>query len=207
MTNYQVRLTDNILGLTLYVDAATQKAAEALAMEQAIIPGMRVDSVIALTAQGAPVQTDPMQTESVTEYRVVIGVNGQELPIQLLAGSKAAAERAAMELYGGDFPGAKVVISGPVDRTPEPKAVLQHMPGEFTPHATAPVPAYPSIGRIVHLKANDGKPVAAIITAVHKDAGVSLTAFVPDHLPGYVSGVIPFSEKPKKGHWNWPPRV
>jgi hypothetical protein len=63
------------------------------------------------------------------------------------------------------------------------------------------------VGRIVHLRGNDGKQkIAAIITAVHDNWEVSLTVFVPDHLPGYVNGLTPYSEKPKKGHWNWPPR-
>ena len=61
----------------------------------------------------------------------------------------------------------------------------------------------PSIGRIVHLQ--DGTKIgAAIITAVHED-GVSLTAFQPDYLPGYVRGHIPYAGDPTPGHWSWPP--
>jgi hypothetical protein len=66
----------------------------------------------------------------------------------------------------------------------------------------------PTVGRIVHLPGtHDGKdvPIACIITAVHED-GVSLTGFVPDHLPGYIKGRIPYSHESAIGHWSWPPR-
>jgi hypothetical protein len=63
----------------------------------------------------------------------------------------------------------------------------------------------PSIGRIVHLQ-NGTQTVAAIITAVHED-GVSLTAFQPDCLPGYVRGHVPYADPPVPGHWSWPPRI
>lgn len=70
----------------------------------------------------------------------------------------------------------------------------------------------PSVGRIVHytnLGDKDGKypaeTQAALITAVHPDNTVSLKIF-------YRTGIfdmdpVPFSDTPRRGHWNWPPRA
>lgn len=83
----------------------------------------------------------------------------------------------------------------------------------------------PSIGRIVHYQSYGTpggeylpQPRAAIITAVPE-----LLAEQPNSGPdGYVPAVdlcvlnpqgfffnekVPYSEEPKPGHWNWPPRV
>lgn len=62
----------------------------------------------------------------------------------------------------------------------------------------------PSVGRIVHVNAGDGRKFAAIITAVHEEhetAGlVSLTYFLPH------GGVCFTAAKQGDGHseWNWP---
>ena len=83
----------------------------------------------------------------------------------------------------------------------------------------------PTVGRIVHYVKSDDKdltPKAAIITEVrlHKEFTeeqskpwngeehkylVSLHVF---YNPGD-SGIppVPWSPKPRQGHWNWPPRV
>lgn len=67
----------------------------------------------------------------------------------------------------------------------------------------------PSIGRIVHYTTSDvqGTPttLAAIITAIHADGMVALFIFYltrPSDLKH-----VPFSDVPKHGHWNWPPRI
>lgn len=71
----------------------------------------------------------------------------------------------------------------------------------------------PTIGRIVHylsLGSGDGKfppeTQAAIITGLssNDDGRVSLKIF-------YKTGIfdmdqVPFSERPQRGHWSWPPR-
>lgn len=79
----------------------------------------------------------------------------------------------------------------------------------------------PSVGRIVHY--HDGTaadPQAAIIIAVHSAERaaerwpdltashlVSLTVFAADRTAPYSIEPIPYSEEPKAGHWNYPPRV
>lgn len=82
----------------------------------------------------------------------------------------------------------------------------------------------PSIGRIVHytnLGDADGKyppsTQAALITAVHEaPAGTPVesapSGLIVDLHIFYRTGqfdmqAVPFSETPKRGHWNWPPRV
>lgn len=70
----------------------------------------------------------------------------------------------------------------------------------------------PFIGRIVHYQRygspcgeHQSKPSPAIITDVHDDGEtVQLMVFNPNGL--YVNKT-PYSEEPKPGHWNWPPRV
>ena len=78
----------------------------------------------------------------------------------------------------------------------------------------------PSIGRIVHyvnLGDKDGKyppeSQAAIITGVvshETDTGggapfVSLTIFYRTGI--FTMDRVPWSEKPERGHWSWPPLV
>lgn len=79
----------------------------------------------------------------------------------------------------------------------------------------------PSVGRIVHY--HDGTavdPQAAIIIAVHEALMVgkrwpthigyhlvSLTVFAVDRPSPYSIEPVPYSEDPKPGHWNYPPRV
>ena len=68
----------------------------------------------------------------------------------------------------------------------------------------------PTVGRIVHFHFDKGQgeepPIAAIITVVEDGStAVRLSLFngegsvIPRHS-------VPFSETPKPGHWNWPPR-
>lgn len=69
----------------------------------------------------------------------------------------------------------------------------------------------PTIGRTVHYWYFEAdRPSAAIINRVNIDGTVDLTIF-PDlltDLPGVDRlCALPFSEVPKPGHWNWPPRV
>lgn len=70
----------------------------------------------------------------------------------------------------------------------------------------------PSTGRTVHYQSY-GTPNgeytpearAAIITAVGPNNTVSLAVLNPTGM--FFSQDVPFSEKPKPGHWSWPPRV
>lgn len=70
----------------------------------------------------------------------------------------------------------------------------------------------PTLGRIVHFtppsdhKAPEGpEQYAALITAVNPDGTAELATFGPNSL--YFQHGVPFSELPKGGSWNWPPRV
>lgn len=70
----------------------------------------------------------------------------------------------------------------------------------------------PSIGRIVHYQAYGtpggefpSVPRAAVIAAVHTDTCVDLVVLNPNGL--FFNTSCNYSEEPKPGHWNWPPRV
>ncbi|WP_427017854.1 hypothetical protein ACQCSX_04365 [Pseudarthrobacter sp. P1] len=70
----------------------------------------------------------------------------------------------------------------------------------------------PTIGRTVHYQSYGTpggehlpEPRAAIITAVHSPDDVALAVLNPTGL--FFSLDVPFSESPKAGHWNWPPRA
>jgi hypothetical protein len=70
----------------------------------------------------------------------------------------------------------------------------------------------PTVGRIVHymnLGDADGKyppeTQAAIITKVHDDDCVCLCIFYPTGF--FFMQAVERSDEPKRGHWNWPPRV
>lgn len=74
----------------------------------------------------------------------------------------------------------------------------------------------PTVNRSVHFQHETPelypKPLAAIITAVGDDGSIDLTIFMPPIPPtgaATLQGRIgaPFSENPKPGHWNWPPRI
>lgn len=76
----------------------------------------------------------------------------------------------------------------------------------------------PSVGRIVHYQSFGtpggeyvSAPRAAIVTIVH-DAGTK--CFVDDvglcilnPTGQFFNEHVPYSDTPKPGHWNWPPRV
>jgi hypothetical protein len=70
----------------------------------------------------------------------------------------------------------------------------------------------PTIGRIVHytnLGDADGKyppeTQAALVTGVNADGSPSLLVFYKTGQFNMPS--VPFSETPKRGHWNWPLRA
>lgn len=98
-------------------------------------------------------------------------------------------EKIHEELVEGTLPADKI----------QAHAVL---PPEGTEIASTFVPA---VGRIVHYEGADG-PVAALITASSqdKDGTVSLTLFHPHGQVAKPS--VKYSEKPKLGSWNVPPR-
>lgn len=69
----------------------------------------------------------------------------------------------------------------------------------------------PSVGRIVHYQSYgtpNGEypsvPRAAVIAEVYGDEEVQVVVFNPT---GLHFNRAKFSEDPKPGHWNWPPRV
>lgn len=69
----------------------------------------------------------------------------------------------------------------------------------------------PSVGRIVHYQSYGTpggeflpEPRAAIIAEVLEDDVCQVVVFNPT---GIFFNRVPFSEQPKPGHWNWPPRV
>lgn len=68
----------------------------------------------------------------------------------------------------------------------------------------------PSIGRIVWFDGGVGKPIAAMIVAVHGGGMVSLRLF-PDAPPGFLpeyQANSPYSDLPNHiGSWCWPPRT
>ena len=70
----------------------------------------------------------------------------------------------------------------------------------------------PTVGRIVHYQSHGSpngqhksEPRAAIVTRVRPDStAVDLCVLNPTGM--YFDQATPFSEEPKAGHWNWPPR-
>ncbi len=74
----------------------------------------------------------------------------------------------------------------------------------------------PSVGRIVHYQSYGTpggqylpEPRAAVITEVFDQednpGGVSLAVLNPSGM--FFNQDVPFSQDPKPGHWNWPPRA
>lgn len=70
----------------------------------------------------------------------------------------------------------------------------------------------PTVGRIVHYQAYgtpNGEfpsvPRAAVVTQVHTDTCVDLCVMNPSGL--FFNTSVVYSEEPKPGHWNWPPKV
>lgn len=70
----------------------------------------------------------------------------------------------------------------------------------------------PSVGHTVHYQSYGtpngefkSEPRAAIITQVNADGSVGL--FIMNPTGFFLPTSISFSEEPKPGHWNWPPRV
>lgn len=69
----------------------------------------------------------------------------------------------------------------------------------------------PSIGRIVHYQPKEFEekitypPRPAMMAAVYENGIVDLVIFGSNSLN--YSRQTPFSETPKAGHWNWPPRT
>lgn len=71
----------------------------------------------------------------------------------------------------------------------------------------------PSVGRIVHYQRygtpngeHKSEPSAAIITAVTCPESKKCQLFVMNPNGVYFNDT-PYSETPKAGHWNWPPKV
>jgi hypothetical protein len=70
----------------------------------------------------------------------------------------------------------------------------------------------PTIGRMVHYQKygtpggeHKAEPSPAVITKVLDDAGkCALFVMNPN---GCYFNETPYSDEPKPGHWNWPPRI
>ena len=74
----------------------------------------------------------------------------------------------------------------------------------------------PSVGRVVHYQTVVNPEVLAAIIARVNDGSVVLFVMDPGYAPeipfvgptaGHFQTGVPYSEEPKPGHWNWPPRV
>lgn len=80
----------------------------------------------------------------------------------------------------------------------------------------------PSVGRIVHYQSfgtpkgeYKSQPVAAVVTVVvtepvdetGKDLRERVGLCILNPTGMFFNTDVPFSEEPKPGHWNWPPRV
>lgn len=76
----------------------------------------------------------------------------------------------------------------------------------------------PSIGRIVHYQSYGTpggeylpEPRAAVITAVHApvagDAEEVVCLAILNPTGMFFTNGVRYSDDPKAGHWNWPPRV
>jgi hypothetical protein len=70
----------------------------------------------------------------------------------------------------------------------------------------------PTVGRVVHYQSYGtpkgeykSQPIAAVVTKVGEDDTVGLAILNPTGM--FFNTAVPFSEEPKAGHWNWPPRV
>lgn len=70
----------------------------------------------------------------------------------------------------------------------------------------------PSVGRIVHYQAfgtpggeYKSVPRAAVITEVHSDEDIGLCILNPTGQ--FFNQHVRYSEEPKPGCWNWPPRL
>lgn len=70
----------------------------------------------------------------------------------------------------------------------------------------------PTVGRAVHYQSYGTpageytpQPRAATITEVGEDGKVGLCVMNPTGL--FFNQNVPYSDAPKPGHWNWPPRV
>lgn len=71
----------------------------------------------------------------------------------------------------------------------------------------------PTVGRIVHYHSYGTpggeylpEPRAAIITACDPKGGVvSLAVLNPTGM--FFNEMVPYSDEPRPGHWNWPPRT
>ena len=73
----------------------------------------------------------------------------------------------------------------------------------------------PSVGRVVHYQSHGTpggeylpEPRAAIIAKIGDDLSGSRVGLVVMNPTGmFFNQDVPYSEDPKPGHWNWPPRV
>lgn len=70
----------------------------------------------------------------------------------------------------------------------------------------------PSVGRVVHYQSYGTpggehlpEPRAAIVTSISAEGHISLAVLSPTGM--FFNPSVLFSEEPKPGHWNWPPRV
>jgi hypothetical protein len=68
----------------------------------------------------------------------------------------------------------------------------------------------PTVGRIVHYQTVIGEdtllPLAAVVTETYSDNEMEAGLFILYVTEHAFRQHIPFSETPKLGHWNWPPR-
>lgn len=98
------------------------------------------------------------------------------------------------------------------------REVLRHLKGGTTMTQALAYPSEtpkqkPSIGRVVHYQKygtpggeHKSEPSAAIITKVINEETMECQLFVMNP-NGVYFNATPYSDEPKPGHWNWPPRV
>lgn len=121
----------------------------------------------------------------------------------------------AVARCGGPRLGCEVCLAEEKELEAPAKLTKAPAPPRTIPTPTGPAPApKPTIGRAVHYEdAKLGTCAATIANLLpNSEADAVLLYVIRNSIPENIQDanahvVAPFSEEPKPGHWNWPPRV